>query len=205
MHIHTHTYTYIHTHRHRWSNHHFSQKHYAGCTTEPATNPHGWDFSGYSQISGFRYCLESNKHGFEMHFEFLTFQDSDFNLVPPMIPVGPPYSSRQHSIRSSGQSTMLIKNFLTLCMGHCNDLPWLIEFRSPIQPEDLCIPLFVTIAYSRSRVRKLVHFLWKFHPLQLEDSCIPVFKTIVYSMSWGQETCQYLEWVQRGDYCGSYQ
>ena len=30
---------------------------------------HGWDFSGYSHISGFRYLSESNKNGFEMHFE----------------------------------------------------------------------------------------------------------------------------------------
>ena len=30
---------------------------------------HGWDFSGYSWILGFRYLSESNKNGFEMHFE----------------------------------------------------------------------------------------------------------------------------------------
>ena len=31
---------------------------------------HGWDLSGYSRISGFRYLSESNKTGFEMHFEY---------------------------------------------------------------------------------------------------------------------------------------
>ena len=30
---------------------------------------HGLDFSGYSQISGFRYLSERNKTGVEMHFE----------------------------------------------------------------------------------------------------------------------------------------
>ena len=30
---------------------------------------HGWDFSSYSQISGLRLLLESNKSGVEMHFE----------------------------------------------------------------------------------------------------------------------------------------
>ena len=30
---------------------------------------HGWDFSGYSQISGIDYIPESNKNGFEMHSE----------------------------------------------------------------------------------------------------------------------------------------
>ena len=29
----------------------------------------GWDFSGYSRSSGFRFLLESNKNGFEMHFD----------------------------------------------------------------------------------------------------------------------------------------
>ena len=30
---------------------------------------HGWDFSGYHQISGLRFLSQSNKHGFEVHFE----------------------------------------------------------------------------------------------------------------------------------------
>ena len=43
----------------------------------------GWDFSGYSRISGFRYFSKSLKNGFEIHFWvwILTFQDSNFNLV----------------------------------------------------------------------------------------------------------------------------
>ena len=31
---------------------------------------HGWDFSGYSQISWFKYLSESNKNCFETHFEY---------------------------------------------------------------------------------------------------------------------------------------
>ena len=34
------------------------------------TEMHGWDFSGYSRISGFRLLSENNKNGVEMHFEF---------------------------------------------------------------------------------------------------------------------------------------
>ena len=53
---------------------------------------HGWDFSGYSQISGIGFLSWSNKNGVEMYFEcevffflffFSTFQDSNFNLIPP--------------------------------------------------------------------------------------------------------------------------
>ena len=31
---------------------------------------HGWDFSGCSRISGFRFLSNSNKNGLEIHFEF---------------------------------------------------------------------------------------------------------------------------------------
>ena len=30
---------------------------------------HGWDFSSYSRISGFRFRSETNRNGGEMHFE----------------------------------------------------------------------------------------------------------------------------------------
>ena len=48
---------------------------------------HGWDFLGYGRNSGFRFLLESNKNGVEMHFgcDFSTFQDSNFNPIPPML------------------------------------------------------------------------------------------------------------------------
>ena len=50
---------------------------------------HGWDFSGYRQVYGFRFLSESNKNGVEMNFEvdFFAMQDSNFNLVPPMFSV----------------------------------------------------------------------------------------------------------------------
>ena len=46
----------------------------------------GWDFPGYSQISGFGYLSESNKNGIErlLWGLFFTCQDSDFNPVPSM-------------------------------------------------------------------------------------------------------------------------
>ena len=48
---------------------------------------HGWVFSGYSRISGFRYLSESNKKCFLDAFWvwIVTFQDSNFNLVSPML------------------------------------------------------------------------------------------------------------------------
>ena len=30
---------------------------------------HGWEYSGYSQISGFRFLSEGNQNGVEMHLE----------------------------------------------------------------------------------------------------------------------------------------
>ena len=44
-----------------------------------------YNFLGYSQISGLRCPSENNlKNGFEMYFD-CKFQDSDFNLVLPII------------------------------------------------------------------------------------------------------------------------
>ena len=41
-------------------------------------------------MSGFRCLSESNEDGVEMHFEcdFITFQDSNFNPVPPIVSEG---------------------------------------------------------------------------------------------------------------------
>ena len=57
----------------------------------PAVNTGGTDFSGYSRISGFRYLRKQSKKKKREKFlrcflsVNLTFQDSDFNLVPPMV------------------------------------------------------------------------------------------------------------------------
>ena len=43
---------------------------------------HAWDFSQFSQISGFRILSESNQNGVEMHFECdFHLSDSNFNQV----------------------------------------------------------------------------------------------------------------------------
>ena len=41
----------------------------AAHTAESINLWHGWDFSGYSWISGFKYLSENNKNGFAVHFE----------------------------------------------------------------------------------------------------------------------------------------
>ena len=44
----------------------------------------GWDFSGYSQILGFRYCRLQYKMLLDAFWVwYLTFQGSNFKLVPP--------------------------------------------------------------------------------------------------------------------------
>ena len=43
--------------------------------------PHWWDFSGYSQISGFRFLSESNKNSVEMPLSVI-FPLSGFKLFP---------------------------------------------------------------------------------------------------------------------------
>ena len=49
---------------------------------EKKKKKHRWDFSGYGQISGFKFLSESNENGAEVHFEceLAPFR----NPVPPM-------------------------------------------------------------------------------------------------------------------------
>ena len=58
----------------------------AAHTAESINLWHGWDFSGYSWISGFKYLSENNKNGFAVHFECefspVKIQTSIWSLPP---------------------------------------------------------------------------------------------------------------------------
>ena len=47
-----------------------SEKFFGCAKSGPVCFRHfGWDLSGHSKMTGFRYLSESNRNGFEMHFE----------------------------------------------------------------------------------------------------------------------------------------
>ena len=46
------------------------------------TEMHGWDFSSYSRISGFRLLSENNKNGVEMHFELSPLRIQNLTQSP---------------------------------------------------------------------------------------------------------------------------